>query len=155
MCTCHKRRGFLSQKRKLTFHSYLYGGFGASATEAPGFDDAYILSIPSFTWIKAFPLDGSDSQPSQVGHGGCSANMINRAQMLIIGGWFPLYDKCDAPAGQGQHNMVPGFNGGEAKLWDKFDPKLTNYVVPSPIVSAIGGGYALSSAHVSRATEAD
>lgn len=51
--------------------------------------------------------------------------------------------------------MVPGFNGGEAKLWDKFDPKLTNYVVPSPIVSAIGGGYALSSAHVSRATEAD
>ncbi|CAE7193115.1 hypothetical protein P3342_009357 [Pyrenophora teres f. teres] len=123
-----------------SFNVYLYGGYGATASEAPGYDDVYILSIPSFTWIKVFPLDGSDSKPSQVGHGGCSANVINHAQMLIIGGWFPLYDKCDAPAGQGQHNMVLGYNGGEAKLWDKFNPQLDDYVVPSPIISAIGGG---------------
>jgi hypothetical protein len=61
--------------------------------------------------------------------------------MLIIGGWFPIYDKCDAPEGQGQHNMVLGYNGGDAKLWDKFSPQLDHYVVPSPIVSVIGGGY--------------
>jgi hypothetical protein len=29
---------------------YLYGG--ASINEGPGFGDTYILSLPSFTWIK-------------------------------------------------------------------------------------------------------
>ena len=131
-----------SEIYRLTSNRYLYGGFGFG--ETPAYDDVYILSIPSFTWIKVFPLDGSDSTPSEVGHGGCSANVINRAQMLVIGGWFPIYDKCDAPEGQGQHNMVLGYNGGDAKLWDKFQPKLDDYVVPSPIIAAIGGGYVLS-----------
>ncbi|KAF1839262.1 hypothetical protein BDW02DRAFT_585319 [Decorospora gaudefroyi] len=121
-----------------SFNIYLYGGYGFG--EAQAFDDVYILSLPSFTWIKAFPLDGSDSSPSLVGHGGCSANAINHTQMLVIGGWFPLYDKCDAPEGQGQHNMVLGYNGREKKLWDKYDPGLDTYVVPSPIIAAIGGG---------------
>ncbi|CAG5182209.1 uncharacterized protein ALTATR162_LOCUS10046 [Alternaria atra] len=117
-----------------SFNIYLYGGYGFG--ETPAFDDVYILSLPSFTWIKAF----SGGNPSEVGHGGCSANVVNHAQMLIIGGWFPIYDKCDAPEGQGQHNMVLGYNGGDAKLWDKFSPQLDHYVVPSPIVSVIGGG---------------
>jgi hypothetical protein len=123
----------------LTFPSYLYGGYGFG--DRPAYDDVYILSLPSFTWIKVFPVDGSDSKPSTVGHGGCSANVINRAQMLVIGGWFPLFNKCDTPEGQGQHNMVLGYNGGDSKLWDKFDPKLDDYVVPSPIIAAVGGGY--------------
>jgi hypothetical protein len=124
-----------SKGEMLTCSSYLYGGYGFG--ETPAFDDVYILSLPSFTWIKAF----SGGNPSAVGHGGCSANVVNHAQMLIIGGWFPIYDKCDAPEGQGQHNMVLGYNGGDAKLWDKFSPQLDHYVVPSPIVSVIGGGY--------------
>ncbi|KAL1797411.1 hypothetical protein ACET3X_004017 [Alternaria dauci] len=117
-----------------SFNVYLYGGYGFG--EAPAFDDVYILSLPSFTWIKVF----SSENPSEVGHGGCSANVINRAQMLVIGGWFPIYDKCDAPEGQGQHNMALGYNGGDSKLWDKFSPQLVDYVVPSPIISVIGGG---------------
>ncbi|KAG9190663.1 hypothetical protein G6011_08751 [Alternaria panax] len=117
-----------------SFNIYLYGGYGFG--EIPAFDDVYILSLPSFTWIKVF----SGENPSQVGHGGCSASVINHAQMLVIGGWFPIYDKCDAPEGKGQHNMVLGFNGGDAKLWDKFNPQLDDYVVPSPIISVIGGG---------------
>jgi len=120
----------------LTGNRYLYGGHGFE--KAAAYDDVYILSLPSFTWIKVF---SSDDVPSQVGHGGCSANVVNHAQMLVIGGWFPLYDKCDAPEGQGQHNMVLGYNGGDSKLWDKFSPQLDDYVVPSPIIAAVGGGY--------------
>jgi hypothetical protein len=126
-----------SDRGMLTRNSYLYGGYGFE--ESPAYDDVYILSLPSFTWIKAF---SSEEVPHKIGHGGCSANVVNRAQMLVIGGWFPLYDKCDALEGQGQHNMVLGYNGGEAKLWDKFSPQLDDYVVPSPIIAAIGGGYA-------------
>jgi hypothetical protein len=121
----------------LTRNSYLYGGYGFE--ESPAYDDVYILSLPSFTWIKAF---SSEEAPPKIGHGDCSANVVNRAQMLVIGGWFPLYDKCDVPEGQGQHNMVLGYNGEDAKLWDTFSPQLDDYVVPSPIISAIGGGYA-------------
>ncbi|XP_014552037.1 hypothetical protein COCVIDRAFT_30500 [Bipolaris victoriae FI3] len=121
-----------------SYNIYLYGGYGFGGT--PAFDDVYILSLPSFTWIKAFPLGDGGSNPVVVGHGGCSANVINRTQMLVIGGWFPIYDKCDSPESQGQHNMVLGFNGEGAKLWDKFQPKIDDYVVPSPIVAAIGGG---------------
>jgi hypothetical protein len=36
--------------------------------------------------------------------------------------------------------MVLGYNGGDSKLWDKFSPQLDDYVVPSPIISVIGGG---------------
>jgi hypothetical protein len=72
---------------------------------------------------------------------GCSANVVNKAQMLVVGGWFPSYNKCDAEAAQGQHNAVLGYNGKEKKLWDQYDPKLSTYAVPPPVISAIGGGY--------------
>lgn len=85
----------------LTVHSYLYGGFAA---EGPGgFDDVYVLSMPSFKWINVF--NGSNGT-STYQHGACSANVINRDQMLIIGGWFtsPSNTDCDSPGSQGQHN---------------------------------------------------
>src|SRR5437016_5441715 len=97
----------------LTIDSYVYGGYGFG--EAPAFDDVYILSLPSFKWIKAF--NGSDEVPDTNGHGGCSANVINRDQMLVIGGWFPSTDKCDVEGAQGQHNLVLGYNGYSSKLW--------------------------------------
>jgi hypothetical protein len=106
-----------------------------------GYDDAYILSLPSFTWIKAFPTDNSTTK---FGHGGCSANVIRKDQMLIIGGWFPSANDCDGMSGGaawGQHNMNLGYNGAQKALWDKYDPKASSYFVPTPIISAIGGGY--------------
>ena len=125
--------------------SYLYGGYGFGNPLA--YDDAYILSIPSFTWIKAFPTDNSTGDYP---HGGCSANVVNRDQMLIIGGWFPEADAnfCDSPGVQGQHGMNLGYNGEKKALWDKYDPTLTTYFVPTPIISAIGGGYALPFLHI-------
>jgi hypothetical protein len=127
----------------LTHDRYLYGGYGFGTPAA--FDDVYILSLPSFKWIKGYPLDGSDT--SLNGHGGCSANVVNPDQMVVIGGWFPnsTSGACDGPDTQGQHNMILGNNSGKADsgngIWDKYDPKLTTYVVPDLVVSAIGGGY--------------
>jgi hypothetical protein len=103
----------------------------------------YILSLPSFKWIKGYPLGGPVS--NQFGHGGCSATVINPDQMIVIGGWFPnsTFTDCDSPDSQGQHNMILGNNTGKQEngIWDKYDPKLSSYAVPTMVVSAIGGGY--------------
>jgi hypothetical protein len=115
----------------------MYGGFNTDQSNVTGFDDVYILSLPSFTWIKAFPTDNSTTQ---FGHGSCSGNVINRDQMLIIGGWFPENDQCDAMNAWGQHNMNLGYNGPAKLIWDKYDPSISAYYVPTPIISAIGGG---------------
>ncbi|KAF2652473.1 hypothetical protein K491DRAFT_47074 [Lophiostoma macrostomum CBS 122681] len=120
-----------------SYNIYLYGGFSTDQSNVTGFDDAYILSLPSFTWIKAFPTDNSTTQ---FGHGGCSGNVINRDQMLIIGGWFPETDQCDANNAWGQHNMNLGYNGPAKGLWDKYDLSISAYYVPTPIISAVGGG---------------
>jgi hypothetical protein len=55
---------------------YIYGGYGFGNPAA--FDDVYILSLPSFTWIKGYPLAGGDT--NQFGHGGCTANVMNPDQ---------------------------------------------------------------------------
>jgi hypothetical protein len=127
---------------KSSFNIYLYGGYGFG--NPPAFDDVYILSLPSFTWVKGYPLGGGDS--NQFGHGGCSANVVNSNEMMIIGGWYSntTFGDCDQPDAQGQHNMVLGNNTGKIDngIWDKYDPKATAYAVPALVVAAIGGGYA-------------
>ncbi|KAJ4358023.1 uncharacterized protein N0V89_002602 [Didymosphaeria variabile] len=122
-----------------SYNIYLYGGFTADGPG--GYDDAYILSLPSFKWINVFNTgNGTNTQPFP--HGACSANVVNRDQMLIIGGWFTnsSYTDCDAPNSQGQHNMNLGYNGEKNVLWDKWDPSATKYFVPTPVISVIGGG---------------
>jgi hypothetical protein len=36
--------------------------------------------------------------------------------------------------------MNLGYNGEQKALWDKYDPTLSNYSIPTPIISVIGGG---------------
>lgn len=70
-----------------------------------GYDDVYILSMPSFTWIKMYPNDTTNQYP----HNSLSCNVIDGAQMLIIGGSFPNDDQtCDAPAQFGAHGLDMG-----------------------------------------------
>lgn len=120
-----------------SYNIYIYGGYAIDQWNISSFDDIYILSLPSFTWIKAWP---GDNYTSKIGHGGCSANVINRDQMIVMGGWFTNTDDCDSPTLYGQHNMNLGINGAEKAIWDKYDPKLSTYFVPTPVISVVGGG---------------
>ncbi|KAK8115068.1 hypothetical protein PG999_007137 [Apiospora kogelbergensis] len=42
-----------------SYNIYLYGGLGFDPDNSAGFDDVYILSLPSFTWLKMYPPPGS------------------------------------------------------------------------------------------------
>ncbi|EFX04685.1 hypothetical protein CMQ_1613 [Grosmannia clavigera kw1407] len=120
-----------------SYNIYIYGGAGFPPATA-GYDDVYVLSIPSFTWIKLYPTDGNytGSYP----HHSLSCNVVSGAQMLIIGGSFPLTDDCDAASQWGTHNVdLTESRPPNRALWQLFDPNETVYNVPSPVLSAIGG----------------
>jgi hypothetical protein len=119
---------------EILIYSYLYGGlgFGPNVT---AYDDVYILTLPSFTWIKWYPTDPGPGAP----HHSLTCNVVNGAQMLIIGGTFPATDACDAPDVWGTHNLNLGKNNPENAKWSKFYPDLKEYKVPSEIVAVVGG----------------
>lgn len=107
--------------------------------DTAGYDDMYVLSIPTFTWIKLYPTDGNIT--GQYPHHSLTCNVVSGAQMLIIGGTFPLSDDCDVPQQWGTHNadLTEAFAANKA-LWQLYAPNETTYLVPDVIVSAIGGG---------------
>jgi hypothetical protein len=118
----------------LMFYSYLYGGAGM-APNTTGFDDVYILTLPSFIWIKWFPTSPGVGNP----HNSLTCNVVNGAQMFIIGGTFPLTDACDSPEVWGTHSLDLGKQNPDNAMWYDYRPNITSYVVPEEIISEIGG----------------
>lgn len=72
---------------------YLYGGqnlipFG----EQIQYDDMWILTIPSFTWIEV-DMKGQSNPPARAGH---ACNIWN-SQMVVTGGYVGQDLSCDSP----------------------------------------------------------
>lgn len=110
----------------------MYGGLGFGSNSS-GYDDVYILSLPSFQWVKWW--EGSNP-PNP--HHSLTCNIVNSGQMLIIGGTFPLSDSiCDSPSTWGTHNLDLGKSSG--KMWNPYLLNITSYVVPPEIVAVVGG----------------
>jgi hypothetical protein len=105
--------------------------------DTSGFDDVYVLTIPSFQWIKMYPTDGNAT--GEFPHHSLSCNVIDNSQMIIIGGTFPTSDRCDVPEQFGVHNVDMGKQNPEKALWQIFEKNLTTYSLPDDIVSAVGG----------------
>lgn len=96
------------------------------------------VTIPTFTWIKLYPNDGNVT--GQYPHHSLSCNVVNKGQMLIIGGTFPLSDECDSAPQWGAHNLVLGQQSEpDANPWQLYSPNLTTYAVPDEIISVVGG----------------
>lgn len=103
-----------------------------------GYDDVYILTLPTFTWIKLYP-DGSGT--GEFPHHSLTCTVApSLSQMLIIGGTFPLSDMCDTPDQWGVHNLDLGRQNPDGAVWMLYDPKKGGYVVPRDISGEIGGG---------------
>ncbi|EXL65429.1 hypothetical protein FOPG_18346 [Fusarium oxysporum f. sp. conglutinans race 2 54008] len=120
-----------------SYNIYLNAGLGFGGY---GFDDVYILSLPSFTWIKSYPLDrnGTGEYPSH----SLSCNIVNEgSQMLTIGGSFPKDNTCDVEEVWGVHNVDLGnqIKQNFKKVWAGYEPTLFGYKVPGFVTSAIGG----------------
>ncbi|KAB8201654.1 hypothetical protein BDV34DRAFT_202273 [Aspergillus parasiticus] len=116
-----------------SYNIYLYGGLGAP--EGLGFDDLYILTLPSFQWIKWYPNGTDSGYPKN----SMSCTVVDGAQMLVMGGTKPNDTDCDIPAIYGMHNVYLGKQNPQDAIWALFRPNLTSYEVPTEIISAVGG----------------
>ena len=145
---CVFRLLLLAHFRTFFFHSstntkkkicrYIYGGAGMPPNTA-GFDDIYVLSLPTFTWIKLYPND-TTSSTGEYPHHSLSCNVhLDGSQMLIIGGSFPVSDMCDTPEQWGVHNLDMGRRNSDGAVWQLYDPAKKGYVVPWDIRNVVGG----------------
>ena len=119
-----------------SFNIYIYGGFGFGVN-ASGFDDVYILSLPTFTWIKWYPGEGNYT-PNP--HGDLTCNVVKNSQMIVMGGNFTSSNACDSAAKNGaQHNLRLAQNTTTDRKWAEYFTNFTTYVVPPAVIAVAGG----------------
>lgn len=129
-----------------SFNVYLYGGqnlqpFGDQIQ----YDDMYILTIPSFTWVKV-DMTGQSSPPARAGH---TCTMWD-GQMVVIGGYVGKDISCDSPgiyvfnasSLKWSNDFTSVTSGSNSK--DDYSSSILQgsfgYQVPAPVQSVIGGG---------------
>jgi Kelch motif len=109
---------------------YLYGG----RSNGTIFDDVYVLSLPSFTWVRVFL--GQDARWSVTCH------FIPPRQMITVGGggkYTNITSDCDWEVKSLAVLDLSTIGWGSV-----FDANAPNYEVPSAVVAVIGGTYVTS-----------
>lgn len=113
-----------------SFNIYYYGGYDGLHQSQAFSDDVWVLSLPSFTWVKL----ASSTVEGRAGH---KCVMPYPDQMLVIGGY---------PSLQGANTVgclqetIRVFNLSTGKWLDRYDPSVyANYTVPSAVHDKIGG----------------
>jgi hypothetical protein len=110
-----------------SFNVYIYGGYdGLDANDEPS-DDVWILSIPSFTWIKAYSGTASHGRSAHK----CVSPYPN--QMFVIGGVHQSQATCI-------DGVIQVFNLNNLQFQDSYTPSTWSpYQVPSVVTAVIGG----------------
>ncbi|KFX97383.1 hypothetical protein O988_04896 [Pseudogymnoascus sp. VKM F-3808] len=111
-----------------THNIYYYGGFDGINLNQPFNDEVWVLSLPTFTWVKV--AEGRAGNHGRAGH---RCVMPYPDQMIVVGG--------KPSSGGDEFNCVEGsivqlFNLTSLNWYDSYDPRVwNNYTVP-PIVAA-------------------
>ncbi|KAL0931906.1 cell wall anchored protein [Colletotrichum truncatum] len=114
-----------------SYNIYMYGG--ATMDLAGGYSDLYVLSLPTFTWVKLSDGAGTDLRHS------ASCNVVaGGTQMFVVGGVLPNSSLCDAPKYSNTHVIDLGFPG-TGSFWSNYYPKKVNYTVPDGLLAVVGG----------------
>lgn len=128
---------------------YMYGGQNLIPYgEQIQYDDVWILTVPSFTWIKVDTSDQS-TPPARAGH---SCEVWN-SQMIVVGGYVGQDLSCDSPgiyvfntsslSWQNTYNALETDDGLNRPESQRNDPLALQgsygYAVPEQVQSVIGG----------------
>ncbi|WEW54592.1 hypothetical protein PRK78_000012 [Emydomyces testavorans] len=111
-----------------SYNIYIYGGYGGSDPEEKSSDDVYILSVPSFTWIKA------SQGRSEHGRRGHRCVKVFPSQMFVLGGQFIDPTTCL------DGGIIQVFNLNTLEFQNVYEPaKWEDYKVPAVVTALIGG----------------
>ncbi|KIX00478.1 uncharacterized protein Z518_10618 [Rhinocladiella mackenziei CBS 650.93] len=115
-------------KDSSSFHIYIYGGYdGLNSGDVPS-DNVWILSVPSFTWIKAYSGNGSH------GRSGHRCVTPYPDQMIVVGGIYQNQALCV------EGGIIQIFNLNKLEWQNTYDPETwSEYEVPAVVSKAIGG----------------
>ncbi|KAI9889750.1 MAG: hypothetical protein M1814_004952 [Vezdaea aestivalis] len=110
-----------------SYNIYISGGMTGTQT---GKDDVWILSIPTFQWIKAY----EGTAPPRRRH---SCNIIQNGQIAMIGG---------GNATTSSQTLCNADLGGDVRIFNMntltfgpYDPAINTYEVPERVCKLIGG----------------
>jgi hypothetical protein len=107
---------------------YIYGGYNGLNANSNPYDDVYILSLPSFTWVKVY--NGTNTH----GRNGHRCIKVYPNQMLAIGGYRIDSTHCL------EGGVMVNFNLNNLSFQDAYDPsQWGNYKVPDLLSAQIGG----------------
>lgn len=113
---------------------YWYGGFDGINGDSPDAfsDDVWILSIPSFMWMRVTP---GNSGHARAGHR-CIKPYPD--QMMVIGGYTAMTGDAFSCL---NNSIIQLYNLSSTSWIDSYDPAVwSNYTVPEMIYNMIGGG---------------
>ncbi|KLU92852.1 hypothetical protein MAPG_11818, partial [Magnaporthiopsis poae ATCC 64411] len=127
-----------------SFQVHVFGGQNLEPfRDQVQYDDMYILTIPSFTWIKVDKAGKNQPSP-RAGH---TCNMRD-GQIVVTGGFVGIGAPCDSPG-------IYVFDATRLEWTDRFNARAdrpdlhpensvmagsSGYRVPDKVVSVIGGG---------------
>jgi hypothetical protein len=112
-----------------SYNIYLYGGYDGRRSSKYTSDDVYVLSIPSFTWVKVY------SGTSTHGRTGHKCVKVHPDQMFVLGvGTQGNATMCL------EGGIIQVFNLNRLKFQDSYSPTTwSEYNVPSLVTAQIGG----------------
>ncbi|KAL2255001.1 hypothetical protein VTK26DRAFT_4388 [Humicola hyalothermophila] len=112
-----------------SFNIYYYGGYDGLDRSQPFSDEVWVLSLPSFTWVR---LASSDVE----GRAGHKCVMPYPDQMLVIGGYPSFHGTSFGCLDE----TIRVFNLSSGRWLDRYDPAVySNYTVPQVVQERIGG----------------
>lgn len=111
-----------------TFNIYIYGGYdGLTSGDEPS-DDVWILSVPSFQWVKAY------SGVASHGRSGHRCHSPYPDKMFVIGGIHQNQAECV------EGGFIQVFNLNTLEFVNEYDPEnWEEYKSPAIVSTAIGG----------------
>ncbi|KAI9839213.1 MAG: hypothetical protein M1819_003206 [Sarea resinae] len=109
---------------------YFYGGYDGLNSSSDPSDDVYILSVPSFTWLKAYTGNSTHGRDSH------KCAKVYPDQMFVVGGVPQEANSYQCLS----NNIVQIFNLNTLEFQDSYDPDVwSEYKVPDIVTKRIGG----------------
>ena len=111
-----------------SYNIYIYGGYDGIDVSRVTSDDVYVLSIPSFTWVKVY------SGTSTHGRSGHKCVKVYPDQMFVLGGIH------QGDATICLNAIIQVFNLNTLQFQNSYSPTTwSEYKVPSVVTAQIGG----------------